>query len=65
MVKHSIFETNLNNHSIWKLNDFEWFKMGLAMQLPIINLGYTEYLPLKGEALAHGQIMQPLTQERL
>lgn len=60
MVKHSIFETNLNNHLIWKWNDFEWFKMGLAMQLSIINVGYTEYLPFKGEALAPGQIIQPL-----
>lgn len=38
--------------------------MGLAMQLPIINLGYTEYLPFKGEALAPGQIIQPLLHRR-
>lgn len=29
---------------------FEWMKMGLAMQLPIRNLGYADYLPLGGEA---------------
>lgn len=50
MVKPSIFETNLNNVLIWKRNNFKWFKMGLAMQLPIINLGYTDYLPFGGEA---------------
>lgn len=31
MVKHNIFEINLNNHLIQKWNDFELFKMGLAV----------------------------------
>lgn len=50
MAKPSIFETNLNNVLIWKLNHFEWIKMGLAMQLLIRNLGYADYLPFGGEA---------------
>lgn len=50
MVKPSIFETNLNNVLIGKLNHFEWLKMGLAMQLPIKNLGFADYLPFGREA---------------
>lgn len=41
MVNPNIFETNLNSVLIWKLNHFVWVKMGLAMQLPSINLGST------------------------